>query len=46
MELGKMSKKFLNSFETLIFYEFLKIENSALFPEHDRAVESLKVVWV
>ena len=26
-----MPQKFLHSVETLIFYEFLKIENSALF---------------
>ena len=31
MELEKMVQKFLHSFETLIFYEFLKMENSALF---------------
>ena len=31
MELGKRPQKFLHSVETLIFYEFLKIENSALF---------------
>ena len=42
MELGKMPQKFLHSVETLIFYEFLKIENSALFQNTTEQQNHLK----
>ena len=42
MELGKMPQKFLRSVETLIFYEFLKIENSALFQNTTEQQNHLK----
>ena len=42
MELEKMPQKFLHSVETLIFYEFLKIENSALFQNTTEQQNNLK----
>ena len=42
MELGKMLQKFLHSVENLIFYELLKIENSALFQNTTEQQNHLK----
>ena len=42
MELGKMLQKFLHSVETLIFYDFLKIKNSALFQNMTEQQNHLK----
>ena len=38
----KNAQKFLHSLETLIFYEFLKIENSALFQNTTEQQNHLK----